>query len=85
MVKSNSTPVAIEVVHLGRPKISGVVQTWRGLKDELGLGLVPVGQPVTAVKSDVYVIGVGHVVLVLIAEDPSVIFSIEIEIEDISR
>jgi hypothetical protein len=49
MVENHNTPVAIEVVDLGRPKISGIVQAWRGLEDELGLGLVPVGQPITAV------------------------------------
>jgi hypothetical protein len=70
-------------VELGRPKISGIVQTWRRLEDELRLGLVPVGQPVTAVKSNVHIIRVGHVVVVLMAEDPSVIFSIDVE--DIGR
>jgi hypothetical protein len=65
-------------VDLGRPEISGIVQTWRGLKDELRLGLVPVGQPVTAVKSNVHVVGVGHVVVVPMAEDPPVMLSTKI-------
>ena len=54
-----------------RPQIGGIVQTWRGLEDELGLGLVPVGQNIASIERDVLVVGVGHVVVAIMTKNPS--------------
>jgi hypothetical protein len=70
---SATVPVTVEAVNLRRPEIRRVVEPGFGFEDQLGLGVVPICQALAAVESDVVVVGVGHVVVVIMAEHPSAI------------
>ena len=67
----DDVPVAVEVVKFGCPKVRGVVHAWWRLEEQFGFGIVPVGQHLATLKGDVFVVGVGHVIIIVIAENPT--------------
>lgn len=64
-------PASVDLVDFGRPEVGGVRLVGLGDEDGLGLCGVPGGHGLAAPEGDVDVVGVGHVVVVLVAEHPA--------------
>lgn len=66
-------PASVDLMDLGGPEVGGVGLVGLGMEDGLGFCFRPVGQGPAAPEGDVDVVGVGHIVVVIMAEHPTII------------